>query len=88
MEKEEGLQLLLRSSGGDTDEVDAVEEILDLLGNLPLAIDQARAYTSKRRLGLRAFLTEYKTEAESHAGNSTILAVSAYVHGKGEGDIS
>jgi hypothetical protein len=27
MEKEEGLQLLLRSSGGDTDEVDAAEEI-------------------------------------------------------------
>jgi len=65
MEKEEGLQLLLRSSGGDTDEVDAAEEILSLLGNLPLAIDQARAYISKRRLPLRAFLTEYERRKES-----------------------
>jgi len=42
MEKEEGLQLLLRSSVVDTDELEAAEEILNLLGNLPLAIDQAR----------------------------------------------
>ena len=47
MEKEEGLQLLLHASRGDTDEADAAEEILRLLGNLPLAIDQARAYISK-----------------------------------------
>jgi len=65
MEKEEGLQLLLLSSGGDTDEVDAAEEILSLLGNLPLAIDQARAYISKRQLRLRAFLTEYERRKQS-----------------------
>jgi hypothetical protein len=65
MEKEEGLQLLLRSPGGDTDEVDAAEEILNLLGNLPLAIDQARAYISKRRLGLRAFVAEYERRKQS-----------------------
>jgi hypothetical protein len=65
MEKEEGLQLLLRSSGGDTDELDAAEEILSLLGNLPLAIDQARAYISKRQLGLRAFVTEYERRKQS-----------------------
>jgi tetratricopeptide (TPR) repeat protein len=59
MEKNEGLQLL-RSSGLDTDELDAAEQILSLLGNLPLAIDQARAYISKRRLLLRTFLTEYE----------------------------
>ena len=64
MEKEEGFQLLLRSSGGGTDEVDAAEEILGLLGYLPLAIDQARAYISKRRLGLRAFLAEYETRKQ------------------------
>ena len=64
MEKEEGVQLL-RSSGGDTDEVDAAEEILSLLGNLPLAIDQARAYISKRQLRLRAFLTEYEKRKQS-----------------------
>src|SRR5258705_13926385 len=39
MEKEEGLQLLLRSSGLDTDVLDAAEEILSLLGNLLLAIE-------------------------------------------------
>ena len=65
MEKEEGIQLLLHSSGGDTDDDDAAEETLNILGNLPLAIDQARAYISKRRLGLAAFLTEYERRKES-----------------------
>jgi len=65
MEKEEGLQLLLHSSGGGTDELDAAEEILKLLGNLPLAIDQARAYILKRRLGLRVFLAEYEMRKQS-----------------------
>jgi len=60
MEKEEGLKLLIGSSRGDTDEVDAAEEILSLVGSLPLAIDQAQSYISKRRLGLRVFLTEYE----------------------------
>jgi len=54
MEKEEGLQLLLH------DELGAAEEILKLLGNLPLAIDQARAYILRRRLGLREFLVEHE----------------------------
>jgi len=65
MEKEEGLQLLLRSPARDTDELDAAEEILSLLGNLPLGIDQARAYISKRRLGLRAFVAEYEKRKQS-----------------------
>jgi len=65
MEKDEGLQLLLRSSGGDTDEREAAEEILNLLGNLPLAIDQGRAYISKRQLGLRAFVREYQQRKQS-----------------------
>jgi hypothetical protein len=64
MEKEEGLQLLLPSSG-DTVEVDAAEDILNLLGNLPLAIDQARAYISKRQLSLRAFVAEYERRKQS-----------------------
>ena len=62
---DEGLQLLLRSSGGDTAEPDAAKEILSLLGNLPLAIDQARAYISKRQLGLRAFVMEYERRKRS-----------------------
>jgi len=65
MEKEEALQLLLCSSRGHTDELDAAEEILILLGNLPLAIDQVRAYISKRQLGLKAFLTDYEKRKES-----------------------
>jgi tetratricopeptide (TPR) repeat protein len=65
MEREEGLQLLLRSSVVDADELDAAEQILSLLGNLPLGIDQARAYISKRRLRLRAFLTEYERRKKS-----------------------
>jgi len=65
MEKEEGLELLLRSSGGHTDEPGAAEEILLLLGNLPLAIDQARAYISKRQLGLKAFVSEYEKRKKS-----------------------
>jgi hypothetical protein len=60
IEKEEGLQLLFRSPGVDSDELEAAEEILSLLGNLPLAIDQARASISKRRINLRTFLTEYE----------------------------
>ena len=64
-EKGEGLQLLLHSPGIDTDELVAAEEILSLLGNLPLAVDQARAYISKRPLGLRAFVTEYERRKQS-----------------------
>ncbi len=65
MEREEGLRLLLRSSVVDTDELDAAEEILNLLGNHPLAIDQAQAYISKRHLRLRSFVTEYKSRKPS-----------------------
>ena len=65
MEKEEGLQLLLRSSGVDADELAAAEEILGLLGNLPLAIDQARAYISKQQLRLRAFVKEYERRKQN-----------------------
>jgi hypothetical protein len=65
MERKEGLQLLLRSSVVDPDELDAAKQILSLLGNLPLAIDQARAYISKRQLRLRAFVTEYERRKRS-----------------------
>jgi tetratricopeptide (TPR) repeat protein len=65
MERKEGLRLLLRSSAVDADELDAAEQILSLLGHLPLAIDQARAYISKRQLRLRAFVTEYERRKRS-----------------------
>ena len=71
MMREEGLQLLLRSSVVDsssvvdTDELEAADEILNLLGDYPLAIDQARAYISKRHLRLRTFVTEYESRKQS-----------------------
>jgi tetratricopeptide (TPR) repeat protein len=65
MERKEGLQLLLGPSDVDPDELDAAKQILSLLGNLPLAIDQARAYISKRQLRLRAFVTEYERRKRS-----------------------
>jgi len=65
MEKEEGLQLLLRSSVVDTDELEAAEETLNLLGNLPLVIDQACAYISKRQLRLRSFVAEYEIRKQN-----------------------
>jgi hypothetical protein len=60
MEKEEGLQLLLPSSQTGGGDLHATEEILTQLGYLPLAIDQARAYISRRQLGLGAFMNEYE----------------------------
>ena len=47
MEREEGLELLLRSPETDTEELAAAERSLVKLGYLPLAIDQARAYFSR-----------------------------------------
>jgi NB-ARC domain len=60
MEEEEGLQLLLQSSKVDNEELDAAKKILKQLGHLPLAIDQVRAYISRRQLGFNMFLEEYE----------------------------
>jgi tetratricopeptide (TPR) repeat protein len=58
MEKAEGLQLFFPCSEGEPDEVAAAEEILTRLEYLPLVIDQARAYISRRQLRLRDFVCE------------------------------
>jgi tetratricopeptide (TPR) repeat protein len=60
MERSEGLQLLLQSSKEEPEELAAAEDILMRLGYLPLAIDQARAYISRRQLRLRDFLREFE----------------------------
>jgi tetratricopeptide (TPR) repeat protein len=65
MEKNEGLQLLLSSLQPDREELLAAEQILTQLGYLPLAIDQARAYISRRQLRLRAFINEYEKRKNS-----------------------
>ncbi|KIJ43676.1 hypothetical protein M422DRAFT_111326, partial [Sphaerobolus stellatus SS14] len=58
MDKSEGLTLLLGQQGAEENEV-LGEQIIELLGQLPLAIDQARAYISQRRLALQEFITEF-----------------------------
>jgi hypothetical protein len=86
--REEGLQLLLRSSVVDA-ELKSAEHILSLIGNLPLGIDQARAYISKRRLRLRAFLTEYERRKQSVMQETPqFWQYRAYVTEPGEGDFS
>ncbi|KIJ37186.1 hypothetical protein M422DRAFT_114969, partial [Sphaerobolus stellatus SS14] len=58
MDKCEGLTLLLGQHWAKENEV-LGEKIIELLGQLPLAIDQARAYISRRRLELQDFITEF-----------------------------
>ncbi|KIJ50016.1 hypothetical protein M422DRAFT_116747, partial [Sphaerobolus stellatus SS14] len=58
MEKSEGLTLLLGQQWAEKDEV-LGEQIIELLGQLPLAIDQAWAYISRRKLALQDFITEF-----------------------------
>ena len=65
MEKDEGLQLLLRGSQADSTELAATEEILMKLGYLPLAIDQAQAYISGRQLRLSDFLSEFNIRKQT-----------------------
>ena len=80
MELEEGLELLLRSPETDTEKLAAAERILIKVGYLPLAIDQARAYISRRRLHLRDLRTSSKygndTSCRKHhySGSITVLS--------------
>ena len=61
MSEEEGLELLLRRSGLRMQSENALEgrNIVQRLGHLPLAIDQAGAYISARKLGLKHFMDHY-----------------------------
>ncbi|KIJ30078.1 hypothetical protein M422DRAFT_109074, partial [Sphaerobolus stellatus SS14] len=61
MDKCEGLTLLLGQQWSKENEV-LGEKIIELLGQLPLAIDQARAYISQRRLALQDFITEFNIQ--------------------------
>ena len=65
MEKDEGLELLLRSSPADSKDVAAAEKILERLEYLPLAIDQVRACTSKQQLNLVDFESGYERRKRS-----------------------
>lgn len=61
MSEDEGLDLLLRRSGLEMNPENALEgrSIVQRLGCLPLAIDQAGAYISARKLGLQHFMDHY-----------------------------
>ena len=67
MSEDEGLDLLLRRSGLDTDPGSAPEgrNIVQRLGYLPLAIDQAGAYISSRKLGLQHFMDHFHERREA-----------------------
>ncbi|KIJ23419.1 hypothetical protein M422DRAFT_112599, partial [Sphaerobolus stellatus SS14] len=60
MDEDDGLSLLLGQQYSKEDEV-LGKEILELLGHLPLAIDQARAYITRRGLHPQHFITEFNT---------------------------
>ena len=64
-EKDEGLKLLLHSSQADGTDVAVIEKILARIENLPLVIDQVRAYISKQRLRLEDFESEYERQKEN-----------------------
>ncbi|KIJ39529.1 hypothetical protein M422DRAFT_110290, partial [Sphaerobolus stellatus SS14] len=66
MDEGDGLSLLLGQQYSEEGEEDEVlgKKIIELLGHLPLAIDQARAYISRRRLLPQDFITEFNNRKE------------------------
>jgi tetratricopeptide (TPR) repeat protein len=65
MEKEEGRLLLLHCSETDSEELAAVEQILTQVGYLALAIDQVRAYISRRQLRFTTFVKQCEARKRS-----------------------
>jgi tetratricopeptide (TPR) repeat protein len=65
MERDESLELLLGPPEARSGDVAVADVILKRLGYLPLAIDQARAYMSKRRLSPQSFLVEFDKRKET-----------------------
>ena len=61
LSEDEGLDLLLRRSGLDTNSERAIEgrSIVRRLGSLPLAIDQAGAYISARKIEFQDFMNHF-----------------------------
>ena len=66
MAEEEGLELLLSQSKLERSDSNVVEgkKIIQKLGYLPLAIDQAAAYISARKLPLKLFINHYNERRE------------------------
>jgi tetratricopeptide (TPR) repeat protein len=73
MGEDEGIELLLRRTKFNKGERDvrlAAKQILQRLGNLPLAIDQAGAYMTARNLSPPAFLQQYDKRIEHYFGQT------------------
>ncbi|KAI9858058.1 MAG: hypothetical protein M1813_007870 [Trichoglossum hirsutum] len=66
MAENEGLELLLRQSKLESNDDNAAEgrKVIQKLGYLPLAIDQAGAYISARKLPLQLFAKHYNERKE------------------------
>ena len=66
MSQNEGLELLFRQTSCDRNESNALvaREIITRLGNIALAIDQAGAYVSARRLPLHLFMDHFNKRRE------------------------
>ncbi|KAH0551387.1 hypothetical protein GP486_007398 [Trichoglossum hirsutum] len=66
MTEDEGLELLLRRTNQDRSDDNATEgrKIIQKLGHLPLAIDQAGAYINMRKLPLPLFTKHYDERRE------------------------
>jgi tetratricopeptide (TPR) repeat protein len=62
-ERQESVDFLLRSTGSTEQEV--ADQIADLLGDLPLALSQAAAYTSEQAITLNTFHSRLVTRAQS-----------------------
>ncbi|KAL9025541.1 MAG: hypothetical protein Q9196_005654 [Gyalolechia fulgens] len=71
MDESEGLELLRRRTEQNLDEPvnrAAAIEVLQTLGYLPLAIDQAGAYIRQQRLSMPQFLQQYEDQKETVLG--------------------
>ncbi|KAH0538196.1 hypothetical protein FGG08_005212 [Glutinoglossum americanum] len=75
MAEDEGLELLLRQSKLERNNGNAIEgrKIIQKLGYLPLAIDQAGAYISARKLPLRLFEKHYNERKETVLRHTPLL---------------
>lgn len=67
MTEDEGLELLLRQSRLEETEENVItgKPVIQRLGYLPLAIDQAGAYISVRKLALKLFVKHYEDRREA-----------------------
>lgn len=66
MTPERGLDFLLRRSGRmqDEDNLDAARQVVELLGGLPLALDQAGAYIAGTDLSFADYLKRYSEQRQ------------------------